>query len=306
METTTDVAVEEISSSTGGTQEGGLTTGAPKEDSYALHFGNLHFEREAETLKQFIKEKTGVEPTQISMPKTRSGINRGFAFAYFANRERGSEIIEKLNGLELDGRTLAVSETRERGPGTTVPTRGFRARGFGRPGGFRGRFRGRGRVGGTFRTTLPATAAAGGVSGDVTGREKAPEPILKYFDEKSNEEIDVSAVIVENISLITEKSGFVSKLLDKKEGFPNYIKQEFDSIFRCDFGEIFDRKTGNKTRRAFLLVPQENVDDFVEFLNSLRMDNADLIARPLPSSSLAARRLVTPTPPPPTGQVLGA
>lgn len=240
-----------------------------------------------------------MEPTKISMPKTRSGINRGFAFAYFADRELGNDIIEKLNGLELDGRKLSVSETRERPPAGTeaaaTSSRGFRSRGPGRQG-LRGRFQGRGRGRGRLGTYYPPTGAG---EGDVSGGDqqqqqgvpqKGPEPILKYHDKESDKEIDVNAVIVENISLSTTESGFLQLL--RRESYP---------ILRCDFGEIFDRRTGNKTHRAFLLTPQEAAKGLVDYLNSLKMDNADLEARLLHSNSQAARRLVTSAPS--TGQV---
>ena len=75
-----------------------------------------------------------------------TGRSRGFGFVTFAEDSAASTAIAEMNGVELDGRAIKVSEAEDRG------FKGGRGGGGGRgPGGGRGGHRGDRRFGGDDR-----------------------------------------------------------------------------------------------------------------------------------------------------------
>ena len=101
-----------------------------------IYVGNLSYEVSTENLRQAFEAYGEVGSANIVTDRY-SGQPRGFAFVEMPNDGEGRTAIENLNGKELNGRQIKVSEARPRAD------RG----GFGRRGGGRGRsgFSGRSR-----------------------------------------------------------------------------------------------------------------------------------------------------------------
>ncbi len=60
--------------------------------------------------------------TEVFLPVDRATDRpRGFAFIEFGDAATVSQAIEKLDGAELNGRNLRVSEARDRAPRTAQP-----------------------------------------------------------------------------------------------------------------------------------------------------------------------------------------
>jgi RNA recognition motif-containing protein len=92
--------------------------------------GNLSFDTTREEIEALFAPVG--EIAELFLPLDRdSGRPRGFAFVTFASSESAAAAIQKLDGAELGGRNLRVSEATERAP---RPAGGG---GFGRPSGGR-------------------------------------------------------------------------------------------------------------------------------------------------------------------------
>jgi RNA recognition motif-containing protein len=109
--------------------------------STKLYVGNLSFGTTEETLRNlFEADGRRVEEVAVVMDRD-TGRPRGFAFIQMGTPEDAKNAIAALNGREVDGRQLNVSEARERtdrggGRGGFGGGRG----GFGGGGGGRGRY----------------------------------------------------------------------------------------------------------------------------------------------------------------------
>lgn len=80
-----------------------------------LYVGNLSFETTEESVRQMF-EKYG-QVTDCFLPTERdSGRVRGFAFVTMPAKE-AEEACDKVNGMEVDGRTLRVNEAQPKGAG---------------------------------------------------------------------------------------------------------------------------------------------------------------------------------------------
>jgi len=88
-----------------------------------LYVGNLPFSATEEELKECFSACGEVQSVKIITDR-ETGRSRGFCFVEMDNAEAA---IAELNGKEMDGRRITVSEAREREP-----------RGGGGGGGFRG------------------------------------------------------------------------------------------------------------------------------------------------------------------------
>jgi RNA recognition motif-containing protein len=76
-----------------------------------LYVGNLSFNTTADDLLQAFGQHGSVNSAQVVTDKD-TGRSRGFAFVEMDNG--AEEAIAKLNGTELQGRTLTVNEARPR------------------------------------------------------------------------------------------------------------------------------------------------------------------------------------------------
>jgi RNA recognition motif-containing protein len=79
-----------------------------------LYVGNLSYSvNETDLRDAFTAEGYDVAEVKVVMDRD-TGRPRGFAFVEMATEEGASKAIENLNGRDLQGRTITVSEARER------------------------------------------------------------------------------------------------------------------------------------------------------------------------------------------------
>ncbi|TMA62609.1 MAG: RNA-binding protein [Deltaproteobacteria bacterium] len=103
-----------------------------------IFVGNLSFDTTSADLESlFSQAGTCTSATVITDRDT--GRSRGFGFVEMSSASEAQKAIAELNGRELQGRTLNVSEARERSGGGGGGGGGDRPRGGG--GGFGGRRR---------------------------------------------------------------------------------------------------------------------------------------------------------------------
>jgi RNA recognition motif-containing protein len=79
--------------------------------SKRLFVGSLAWGSTDQTLKSHFEQAGAVESATVIMDKM-SGRSKGFGFVEMAGDADASAAIEKLNGSELDGRKIVVSEAR--------------------------------------------------------------------------------------------------------------------------------------------------------------------------------------------------
>ena len=98
-----------------------------------LYVGGLSYDTTQDGLKDAFSQAGTVESAIVITDKM-SGRSKGFGFVEMSTEEEASKAIEMLNGKELDGRTLTVSEAR---PMEARPKRDFNRGGGGYGGGRR-------------------------------------------------------------------------------------------------------------------------------------------------------------------------
>lgn len=86
-----------------------------------LYVGNLPFSATEDSLKEAFLRFGTVESVTIVTDK-ETGQSRGFGFLELATPQEAADAISRMNGCEMDGRTLKVSEAkpkvaRDFGPG---------------------------------------------------------------------------------------------------------------------------------------------------------------------------------------------
>ncbi len=80
-----------------------------------LYVGNLSFSTSQDTVRDAFAAVGEVR--EVAMPTDReTGQPRGFAFVTMGNAQAANAAIAQLNGMQLDGRPLKVSEAQERAP----------------------------------------------------------------------------------------------------------------------------------------------------------------------------------------------
>jgi RNA recognition motif-containing protein len=92
-----------------------------------LYVGNLPYSASEDTLRQLFSSYGQVTDVNIITDRA-TGRAKGFGFVEMASDTDAQSAIQNLNGYQLDGRALTVSEARERETG-----------GGGRRGGYGGR-----------------------------------------------------------------------------------------------------------------------------------------------------------------------
>jgi cold-inducible RNA-binding protein len=94
-----------------------------------LHVGNLPFSVDDGELKNLFSE---YNPEEVIVIKNKfSGRSKGFGFVTIADDEVAKKAISELNGKDVGGRELKVSEARpmeERPPRSNFGNRGFGGR----------------------------------------------------------------------------------------------------------------------------------------------------------------------------------
>lgn len=80
-----------------------------------LYVGNLPFTADEDSVRQLFAQQGTVESVKI-ITDSYYGRSKGFGFVEMASEEDAASAIEKLNGAELEGRTLRVDKARPREP----------------------------------------------------------------------------------------------------------------------------------------------------------------------------------------------
>jgi cold-inducible RNA-binding protein len=78
-----------------------------------LYVGNLSFETTENDLQDLFEKHGQVSEVALMMDRM-TGKSRGFAFVTMNDKAQAEAAISALNGKELNGRTLSVSEARPR------------------------------------------------------------------------------------------------------------------------------------------------------------------------------------------------
>jgi RNA recognition motif-containing protein len=117
-----------------------------------LFVGNLSYGTTSADLETHFRQIGETTSAQVITDR-ESGRSRGFGFVEMASNEDAQRAIRELDGKELQGRTINVSEARERSPREGGGGGGRGRGGFGDRGGFGGGGRGerRGGFGGRSR-----------------------------------------------------------------------------------------------------------------------------------------------------------
>lgn len=76
-----------------------------------IFVGNLDYQVSEEELKEFFSSQGEVESARI-IANRHTGRSKGFGFVVMPNDDEANKAIEELNGKELNGRPLTVSEAR--------------------------------------------------------------------------------------------------------------------------------------------------------------------------------------------------
>ncbi len=80
-----------------------------------IYVGNLSYSMDEQSLMNLFAEFGNVDTAKIIMDRD-SGRSKGFAFVEMTDANEANTAIEKLNGKELSGRTLNVSEAKPMAP----------------------------------------------------------------------------------------------------------------------------------------------------------------------------------------------
>jgi len=78
-----------------------------------IYVGNLSFDTSEENLRQAFEAHGEVSSVNIITDKY-SGKSRGFGFVEMSDDDAAQSTIEAMNGQDIDGRTIVVSEAKPR------------------------------------------------------------------------------------------------------------------------------------------------------------------------------------------------
>lgn len=78
-----------------------------------LYVSNIAFKLRDDELRQAFEPYGEIVSSKIIMDRD-TGRSRGFGFVEFSNREAGQSAIDALNGIDLGGKEISVSEARPR------------------------------------------------------------------------------------------------------------------------------------------------------------------------------------------------
>jgi RNA recognition motif-containing protein len=95
-----------------------------------IHMGNLSRDVTEDQLRETFEKFGNVVAVRLIMDR-HSGASKGFGFVEMGDQAEGQAAIDGLNGKELAGRTMDLSEARPFGKKTSRPQGGG---GGGRPG----------------------------------------------------------------------------------------------------------------------------------------------------------------------------
>ena len=109
-----------------------------------LYVGNLPFSAPEDEIRSKFEDFGGVVDLHIPLDR-EPGRPRGFAFVTLSSREQGEAAIGSLDGSDMGGRSLRISEAQERAPRGGGGGGGWRGGGGDRRGGGGRDRRGRGK-----------------------------------------------------------------------------------------------------------------------------------------------------------------
>ena len=95
-----------------------------------LYVGNLAYSVTEADLRETFTEMGTVADVKVVLDR-ESGRPRGFAFVEMSTDDEAAKAMQTLNGREIKGRAISVSEARERGGGGGGGGRGHGRGGFG-------------------------------------------------------------------------------------------------------------------------------------------------------------------------------
>lgn len=88
-----------------------------------LYVGNLSFNVDSDQLAGVFSDCGTVDSANIITDR-ETGRSKGFAFIEMSNDSEAQNAIQKLNGIELSGRAMNVSEAKPQEPRTGGGSRG--------------------------------------------------------------------------------------------------------------------------------------------------------------------------------------
>ena len=90
-----------------------------------IYVGGLSYSTTNEGLRAYFEQAGAVSSASVITDR-ETGRSRGFGFVEMDDDGQADQAIERMNGTQLDGRTLTVNEARERQPrtGGGAPRRG--------------------------------------------------------------------------------------------------------------------------------------------------------------------------------------
>jgi RNA recognition motif-containing protein len=80
-----------------------------------LFIGGLSFQTQTDRLRELFGQIDGVQSVTIVTDRD-TGQSRGFGFVEVATAEAANDAVTKLNGVQLDGRTLRVELSKPSAP----------------------------------------------------------------------------------------------------------------------------------------------------------------------------------------------
>lgn len=99
-----------------------------------LFVGNLSYETTDADLREAFSKAGTCDSAAVVMDRA-TGRSRGFAFVEMSTDEEARQAVATLNGTQVRGRSMNVSEARERSEGPRGPRPGGGGRDFGPPAG---------------------------------------------------------------------------------------------------------------------------------------------------------------------------
>ncbi|MEP7372996.1 MAG: RNA-binding protein [Chitinophagaceae bacterium] len=78
-----------------------------------LYVSNLSFNTTDDNLRQLFEKFGAVSSAKVIIDR-ETGRSRGFGFVEMSSQKEANEAIQGLNGKDADGRSMSVSEAREK------------------------------------------------------------------------------------------------------------------------------------------------------------------------------------------------